>query len=275
MLKFSVLMPIYIKENPQYLSRALDSILISQTIKPTEVIIVEDGPLTSVLYETLENYQSLFPDVIKIFKLKNNMGMGFAMNHGLNKCNYDWIFRMDSDDIASSMRFEKQLAIIKTNKYDVIGSSIQEFNHEVGDLKRFRVMPEEHKKIIRMMKTRNPINHMTVAYRKTMALKAGGYWDRRYFEDYNLWYEMHKIGARFYNIKESLVYARIGNNMVARRSGLAYYKFERTLMKKFLNDSFITKFEYIRTLAFKFLLRNLPVSLLDFVYKSLLRKRRV
>jgi hypothetical protein len=179
---------------------------------------------------------------------------------------------MDSDDIAIPTRFEQQINIIKYNNYDVIGSSIAEFNFEVGDLNQLRIMPEHHQKIVNFLKTRNPINHMTVAFKKSKALEAKGYWSKRYFEDYNLWYEMFKVGAKFYNIQTPLVNARIGNNMVARRSGYAYYKYEKELMSKFLSDKFITKLEYLTIMCLKYVLRILPVPLLKIVYKSVLRK---
>ena len=271
-MQFSVLMPIYYKENPDFISAALDSILIQQTVQPTEVIIVEDGPLTPELDNVVNNYLSKYPQVIKVFKLERNMGMGFAMNFGLHKCNYGWVFRMDSDDIAIPTRFEEQLVVINTHKYDIIGSAIEEFHHTPGDLRQLRIMPEQHDAVVEFMKFRNPINHMTVAFRKSLALKADGYWEKRYFEDYNLWYEMYKVGAKFYNIQTPLVNARIGNNMVARRSGYSYYKYEKELNEKFLKDKYITPVEYGLYMSLKFILRVLPVNMLSWVYKKALRK---
>lgn len=275
-MKFSVLIPVYIKEKPEFLAMSLDSILIHQTVVPSEIIIVEDGPLNLELDNVLLAYQNNFPEIFKVFKLKENKGMGFAMNYGLNNCSYEWVFRMDSDDIAVSTRFEQQLNIIKkNNNYDVIGSSISEFNHKIGDLNQLRIMPENHHQIINFLKTRNPINHMTVAFRKSKAIEANGYWDKRYFEDYNLWYEMHKIGAKFYNIQTPLVHARIGNNMVARRSGYSYHKYEKELMSKFLSDKFINNLEYYSIMCIKYALRILPIPLLKFVYKNFLRKSKL
>ncbi|WP_374951140.1 glycosyltransferase [Mucilaginibacter sp.] len=271
--EFSVLMPVYAKENPAYIDLALNSILRSQSINPTEIVIVEDGPLTVPLTEVLVKYFKLYPQIIRLIKLDKNQGMGKAMNFGLNQCRYDWIFRMDSDDIAENDRFERQIEVIKRNKYDVIGTATEEFKEVVGDLKQLRVMPEHHEDIIKFMKLRNPINHMTVAFRKNKAIEAGGYWEKRYFEDYNLWYEMFKVGARFYNIQNILVKARIGNNMVGRRSGYAYYQFENELMSKFYKDKFINYFEYKVFLSLKFCLRLLPVSFLSLVYKKFLRKK--
>lgn len=44
-MEFSVLMSVYYKENPEYLKRALDSIL-NQTITADEIVLIKDGPLT-------------------------------------------------------------------------------------------------------------------------------------------------------------------------------------------------------------------------------------
>ena len=55
-MEFSVLLSVYKKENPIYLKEALDSVWEKQTLRPTEVVVVEDGPLTKELYEVLEEF---------------------------------------------------------------------------------------------------------------------------------------------------------------------------------------------------------------------------
>ena len=45
MEKYSVLMSLYIKEKPEYLDVAIKS-MIDQTLKPDEIVIVKDGPIT-------------------------------------------------------------------------------------------------------------------------------------------------------------------------------------------------------------------------------------
>ena len=52
-MEFSVLLSVYKKENPIYLKEALDSVWEKQTLRPAEVVVVEDGPLTKELYEVL------------------------------------------------------------------------------------------------------------------------------------------------------------------------------------------------------------------------------
>jgi glycosyltransferase involved in cell wall biosynthesis len=272
LLEFSVLIPVYIKENPASLKTALESILDNQTVLPQEVVIVEDGPITAELEQVLTDISSKYPKVINRIKLPVNQGMGAAMNVGLNNVSYKWVARMDSDDIAVANRFETQLEFLKAHpEIDVLGSAIEEFDRTPGDLKHFRKVPEKHDEIIRLMKYRNPLNHMTVFFRSDIAVQAGGYWSKRYFEDYNLWYEMKKVGARFHNMSENLVHVRVGNNMVGRRSGYAYFTFERILLKKFLTDRFISPMEYVWLSGVKLLLRIMPTNVLRIVYKFFLR----
>ncbi|HEX6892176.1 MAG TPA: glycosyltransferase [Chryseolinea sp.] len=272
LIEFSVLIPVYIKENPASLKTALESILDKQTVLPQEVVVVEDGPITDALEQVLTDISAKYPKVINRIKLPVNQGMGAAMNVGLNNVSYKWVARMDSDDIAVANRFETQLEFLKAHpEVDVLGSAIEEFDRTPGDLKHFRKVPEKHDEIIRLMKYRNPLNHMTVFFRSDIAVKAGGYWSKRYFEDYNLWYEMKKVGARFHNMSENLVHVRVGNNMVGRRSGYAYFTFERILLKKFLTDRFISPMEYVWLSGVKLLLRILPTNVLRVVYKFFLR----
>lgn len=60
MSDFSVLISVYFKENPIYLRQSLESV-ISQTLRPNEIVLVKDGPLTlelaSIINEYEENYE--------------------------------------------------------------------------------------------------------------------------------------------------------------------------------------------------------------------------
>ena len=52
-MNLSVLLSVYNKENPSYLAKSLDSIF-SQTLFPTEVILVKDGPLYNELDSVID-----------------------------------------------------------------------------------------------------------------------------------------------------------------------------------------------------------------------------
>ena len=58
-------MSVYEKENPSYLEEALLSML-NQSISPEEIVLVEDGPLTSELNETIDSFSSARPELFTI-----------------------------------------------------------------------------------------------------------------------------------------------------------------------------------------------------------------
>ena len=98
-MNLSVLLSVYNKENPSYLAKSLDSIF-SQTLFPTEVILVKDGPLYNELDSVIDLYVSRYPN-LKVFSLLTNQGLGKALNEGLKHCSYDIVARMDTDDMLN------------------------------------------------------------------------------------------------------------------------------------------------------------------------------
>ena len=104
---FSVLMSVYTKEKPLFLSESIRSI-VNQTLMPNEVVILKDGPITVELNLVLEGFKNEYPDIIKIIPLKENIGLGLALRKGMLECSNDYVARMDSDDICDEKRFELQ-----------------------------------------------------------------------------------------------------------------------------------------------------------------------
>ena len=81
-MEFSVLMSVYYKENPEYLKRALDSIL-NQTITADEIVLIKDGPLTKELDDAIANYEEKYIAILRVLSLENNVGLGEALNYGV------------------------------------------------------------------------------------------------------------------------------------------------------------------------------------------------
>lgn len=272
-MKFSVLMSVYNKENPEYLDIALESTLVNQTVKPDEVIIVKDGPLTVKLEAIIEQYIYKFPHKIKIVTLSENKGLGTALNEGLKHCSNELVARVDTDDINCIDRFEKQLNIFNNNdNIDIVGGYISEFDKDHTIFTNIKKMPEIHKNIVKMSKHRNPMNHMTVMFKKSSVENSGGYKHIFYLEDYYLWIRMISNNYKFYNIQEILVYARTGSDMVKRRGNKKYiigwFKIQKLMFKlKYINLlDFIVNMVCIIGFVF------IPTSIRKKIYKYILRK---
>ena len=117
-----------------------------------------------------------------------------------------------------------------------MGSCIEEFIDSPNDINRFRNVPLSSADIERKKYIRNPFNHMTVAFKKDIIINAGGYVDMPGYEDYYLWLRVLRT-HKGKNLKNSLVYARVGNNMIGRRHGYDFFKNELRFQLKLLEDN--------------------------------------
>lgn len=271
---YSVLMSVYKKELPQNLKEAINSIL-KQSLPPTEIVVVKDGELTEELEIVIGEFKKKYSKLFKIVGYSQNRGLGYALNYGISHCSNELIARMDTDDIAEYSRCEEQFkCFINDKKLDVVGGIIEEF---ITDSKVFigkRVVPIEHDDINKYMKTRCPFNHMTVMFKKSAVIKAGGYKELFCNEDYYLWIRMKEIGCRFLNLNKILVKVRITNETYKRRGGIKYFCSERYLQKYMLSKNMITHREYYRNLLIRVIVQLLiPNIFRSYIFKKFAREK--
>lgn len=270
MNKFSVLLSVYHKEQPSYMRLSLESIF-NQTVRPTEVVLVEDGPLTPELYELIEEYLRKYPE-LKLVKLAKNKGLGNALNEGLKHCSYELVARMDTDDICKPYRFEKQIKLFEVHPdYDVVGAWIDEFEESIDNINSTRVLPENSDEIYEFAKKRNPINHPVVMFRKSTVEASGGYKHFPLFEDYYLWVRMLLNGAKFYNIQESLLYFRFSPEMFMRRGGFSYACIEAKFLWHIHKLGLVGLGKTCFNILLRFITRIIPNNFRSWIYKKLLR----
>ncbi|HGY4640519.1 glycosyltransferase [Acinetobacter baumannii] len=270
---FSVLLSLYHKEKPEYLEKCFESIWDNQSLKPSEIVLVLDGPIGEQLTTSVQEWQVKIGEKLKVVALPQNVGLGKALNEGLKQCSADWVFRMDTDDICTSDRFEKQLAFIKQNPDVVLFSSqVMEFNQDITDADVIKSVPLTHDEIKKFAQKRCPFNHMTVVYKRDVILSLGGYQHHLFMEDYNLWLRVIGNNYKVANLPDVLLYARVGNGMHARRKGFQYIKSEKQLLDlkkqlKLQNPVYANMLFLIRS-AF----RLLPANMLGKIYNTFLRK---
>lgn len=268
---FSVLLSLYIKENPVFLRQSLDSIF-HQTLLPDEVILVEDGPLTPELEQVVSDYSTRYP-ILKVVPLSKNQGLGKALNEGLKHCSYDLVARMDTDDIAKPDRFRRQMEVFEAHpEIDVCGAWIDEFEGDVNQVLSTRKLPEHQEEIVAYALSRNPVNHPVVMFRKSAVIAAGGYQHFPLFEDYYLWLRMLKNGAKFYNIPESLLFFRTSSDMFKRRGGWKYAKDELRFLAMMRKMGMIGWGRFAMNVIIRFPMRVMPNSVRGFLYKKALRR---
>lgn len=263
-MKFSILMSIYKNEQPRFFEQCMNSIY-KQSIQSENIVIVHDGPLTKELYQVLDKWKLLLS--ITEVVLQENVGLGEALNTGLVNCKYDLVARVDTDDINIPTRFEQQYQyMIEHENIALCGSHIDEFDTDPLITTSQRKVPLG-KDLNNSIFKRNPINHMTVMFRKSAVLDAGGYQHLRFMEDYFLWVRMSVKGYKLVNLDTVLVKARTGNGMLERRKGVEYYRSELIFMNKVLKMDVKNKPKIMATFLIRSHIRLLPQSALKKIYQ--------
>lgn len=269
---FSVLLSVYKYENEDFFRAALNSVA-RQTVQPREVVIVQDGPIPPSLSQVLERYEH--PNKV-IVSLKENVGLGKALSIGLHHCSYELVARVDSDDINVETRFAEELqAFREDSELDVLGSWIAEFEGTPETINFIRKTPTTYQDVRKSIGARNPLNHMTVMFKKSSVLDAGNYQHLPYGEDYYLWMRILSKSGKIRSLPKILVYARTGGAFYLRRGGLKYLSTELRLQRKLLELHIIGMPRYILNLYLRIIPRLLPASALGYVYTKFLRMKAI
>lgn len=238
---FSVAMSVYKNDNPDDFRTAVHSIYDKQTVRPSEIVLVEDGPIPSELDAVVKELCDEIP-VMKVVPFEVNRGHAAARQGGLEASSNELVAIMDADDIAVPNRFEMQLRLMEEHpEATVIGSTISEFIGNPENVVGMRVVPENDEDIKHYLKSRCPMNLQTVMYRKSNVMKVGGFIDWYCEEDYYLWIRLALAGHKFYNCRECLVNVRVGKEMYKRRGGLRYFKSEKGIQKYMLDNHLINR----------------------------------
>lgn len=271
-IPFSVLIPVYKGDYPEYFHEALESVF-GQSTKADEVVVVADGPLTADLDAVLQEWETR-ETTLKVVRREVNGGLSEALNTGIAAASHEWIARMDADDWCMPHRFEVQLERIKSEpELALLGSSIDEYDETLTTYQASRKLPSTHDEVVRYAKWRCPFNHMTVFYRKSALNKLGCY--KNYGavgDDYELWARFIVNGYRVGNIAETLVKARTGDDFFhRRRRGMKYLQNELKEITDLRELGLINYFQFTVHAAVKTVVRLAPPSWIKGVY-GLLRK---
>ena len=272
----SICMPIYYKESAETIRRCFDS-LMKQTILPKQIVCALDDPSEPEVEECLKEIKETIEPELVMCYCERGRGLGAVLRTGVEHCTCSYIARMDVDDIALPERLEKEKAFLDSHPdVDVVGSNIAEFEDSVDKVIAYRIVPEKDEECKRMLKRRDPINHMTAMYRRGSILKAGNYAaDMKSCEDTYLWTAFYQHGLRFANIQENLVLVHGGGEMYQRRGGKKAYAFVKKAIMFKKEVGLIKGAEALfQKTANYVILVAMPNSFRRFVYERILRKHR-
>lgn len=224
----ATILPIYINDNSNYLTLSIDS-LLNQSYKNMHVYIGIDGPIGEDLKECINQYDK--DERITIVWFKENRGLACVLNDLLDlaiKDGYEYIARMDADDISLPDRLEKQIVYLKNNPdIDVVGGAIEEINEKGESRNKVIVYPSGPDACWSFFSKRNPHAHPAVLFRKRFFEKAGCKYrpEYRQNQDTMLWYDGMKNGTLHANIPDVVLKFRMTDALFKkRRNGWEFAK---------------------------------------------------
>lgn len=269
---YSVLMSVYYKEDPDNFKTAIESIL-NQSVKTNDFVIVCDGDLTPELNLVIDSYVEKY-NIFNIIRLKENKGLGLALAEGLVHCKNELVARMDSDDISVYDRMEFQLEYLEKNPdVDILGGQIDEFIGKEENVIASRVVPTNTSDIRKMIAHRNPVNHVTVMFKKSNIIKVGNYQSCIGFEDYYLWSRALVNGLVISNCDKVCCKVRVDEKYYMRRGGIKYFSHTKNFEKKLFNLGLITRIQYIKNIIERFIATVcIPNFVRGFLFKKIMRK---
>ncbi len=261
-------MSVYANDNLSYLQEALES-LYCQT-KKVDIFIQQDGKVSKEIQYFLDKELQ----DCKISYLGNrveNKGLAFSLNELLKIVlpKYQYIARMDADDISMPNRIKEQLEFMEKHlDIDIVGGSIEEFSDVISYHKRVEY-PLKHQEMFDFFKKRVPLAHVTALFRKSFFEKAGLYpASSPTNEDTLMWMQGFKNDCIFANISEVLVKVRVSHSFFSRRGGTAKAWSDlkdRVLVIQTLRYNI---FSYFYAVAL-FMVNIAPPKIKQFLYKRL------
>lgn len=265
--KIAVIMSLYKNDRLEFVKLAVESIL-GQTYVDFDFYIQNDGPI----HPEVDSYLlGLTDERVIIQKRSENKGLAYSLNELLEIVmhkGYEYIARMDADDISMPERFEKQLAYLKLHpEVECLGTWAIEINSKGEEYYR-KQMPQTHKECNKMFRKRDCMIHPTVIYRRSYIEKAGFYALDTYFgEDTMMWAQGFKAGCVFGNVPEYLLMFRLDDNFFERRRGWKHAKGIFTLrhrVNRMLNYGIVAD---IWAFAYA-VVKMMPKFILNIIYKT-------
>ena len=210
----SVVMPIYHTED--YLHEAVSSIL-NQTVPDIELLAICDSSQD----EVISILKSFHDSRLYIYPLIKNTNVPEAMNYARQLVDGKYVARMDSDDISTPDRFEKEIAFLESHPdVGIVGGQIEYINPD-GTHRQWFKLPTTYAGILLALPKYNPIANPTILMRSSLYKRT--VWDSSSIhgaEDYDYWVRIADK-TKICNLPDYVLKYRVKD--ISQLSTLAFY----------------------------------------------------
>ncbi len=266
--KFSVLMSVYAGDQPEHLRLALASNTEGQTLRPNQLVLVQDGPVSAELSQIIADFEEQSSLPVTVVRLAENHGLAAALHEGLTYCDYDIVARADSDDVSAPDRFAQQVPLLAAGQYDVLGSAMYEFTDDPARPESERKAVTGARAIREMLPKRNPMLHPTVVFRKSAVEAVGSYVEVPGAEDYWLWARMSRAGFVLGNLSQPLVSYRVAT-AYTRRGGIQALRKDLHVQCRLYTGGVLSPVRFAQNLAIRGVYRLAPEELRTRAFRAM------
>lgn len=209
MNKVSVITPVYNCEN--FLKHTVRSVR-EQTYENWELIIVDDASTDNSLLDA--EYFAAEDDRIKVLHMPQNSGVSACRNFALQHADGDYVAFLDSDDLWSKYKFEKQLDFMRRHDAALSHTSYAFMNENGEVMKNGKVEVDLDVDLARYMKT-TQIGMSTVMIDRRKIPHVEFPKDRELCEDARVWMKFMREGHKFHGLNEVLLLYRVRGNQLS------------------------------------------------------------
>lgn len=266
--KFSVLMSVYAGDQPEHVRLALASNTKGQTLRPNQLVLVQDGPLGAELSQVIADFEEQSSLPVTVVRLEDNHGLAAALHEGLGYCMYDIVARADSDDVSAPERFAQQIPLVAQGHFDVLGSAMHEFRDDPARPEAERKAVTGARAIRETLPKRNPMLHPTVVFRKSAVEAVGSYVEVPGAEDYWLWVRMSRAGFVLGNLSQPLVSYRVAT-AYTRRGGLEALRKDLQVQRRLYTGGVLSPVRFAQNLAIRGVYRLAPEELRTRAFRAM------
>ncbi len=266
--RVAVIMSVYHSDESSSFIDAIESIL-KQTFN-CDLFIYQDGEVSDELFAIIELYSKL--DNVYCFASNSNKGLASALNFLIdysNKKGYEYIARMDSDDISHPDRIKKQVDFLNLNvDVDVLGTSCREFGASFAIEEKH--LPKTHEELLNFSITRCPFIHPSVMFRSCIFDNGHRYPENTTLtEDMALWFQLLNDNVRFANLNEVLLDYRLNENTINRRKGFKKAMSEINIRASNMISLKQVNLKNILLIISRIIFHLMPSPLVKLAYKKL------
>ena len=271
MSPYSVLITVYYKETPENLTASIESML-NQTVRPSDIVLVCDGPLDGRLNKIIHRFTTEYGGLFQVMRLNENVGIGSANNAGIQHCRHELVAKIDSDDISHPDRCRRQLELFEQKpELSICGAQLEEFLGTPDNILAVRNVPLGYAEILKYARRRMPFNNPTVMYKKSEAIKAGGFSDLRRCEDYDMYVRMLQQGCIAENLPDVLTSYRLSEDAYRRRGSFSNLSGFISVRWRIYRSGFSGFFDFLVPTCGQILLTIAPNRLKDVMYRKIMR----